>query len=80
MGLTGVLRHSYVSILQQHELWSAVTTQVAIIVAPAFMAAYIYMLVGRMMSYLGSEYSPISHNIITKVCCFPHSNERNASS
>ena len=48
-------------------MWPAIVTQVAVIVAPAFIAAQNYMLVGRLMSYLGAQYSPMPHMFITKV-------------
>ncbi|CCA73357.1 related to RTM1 protein [Serendipita indica DSM 11827] len=48
-------------------LWSFSTSQVCILVAPAFLAASAYMIVGRMMAYVGPGASVISHRLITKV-------------
>lgn len=68
-----------------------IVSEVCIVVAPAFLAAAgelipitrsrllskrpDYMLVGRMMSYAGSENSPIGHTLVTKVSS--HSNYSN---
>ncbi|KZV91327.1 hypothetical protein EXIGLDRAFT_648310 [Exidia glandulosa HHB12029] len=55
------------SIVKFYTLWPLVVSQVSVIVAPAFIAAQNYMLVGRMMSYLGKEHSIVSHTLITKI-------------
>ncbi|KAH7102315.1 RTA1 like protein-domain-containing protein [Auriculariales sp. MPI-PUGE-AT-0066] len=57
----------YISARNVTLTWPAVVTQVAVIVAPAWLAAYVYMSVGRIMSFLGAEYSPVSHNALTKI-------------
>lgn len=38
----------YVAIVQDPQLWPLIVSQVCIVVAPAFMAAQDYMIVGRM--------------------------------
>lgn len=55
------------SIVKLYTSWPAIVSQVSVIVAPAFIAAQNYMMVGRAMSYLGKEWSPISHTLITKI-------------
>lgn len=49
------------------QMWSYVISQVCIVVSPAFVAAQDYMVVGRMMSYVGPESTFISHTVITKL-------------
>jgi len=48
-------------------LWSIIISQTFLVVAPAFFAGQDYMIVGRMMSYIGGEYSYIKHTRITKI-------------
>jgi hypothetical protein len=60
----------YVAIIKDHELWPLVVSQVCIIVAPAFLAAQDYMIVGRMISFVGPDSSFISHRMITKLFVF----------
>ncbi|KZV91326.1 hypothetical protein EXIGLDRAFT_97478 [Exidia glandulosa HHB12029] len=55
------------SIDQLFTNWPVLIEQASLIVAPAFIAAQNYMLVGRLMSYLGKEFSPVSHTLITKI-------------
>lgn len=57
----------YFSIVNLYADTPDIISQVCIIVAPAFIAAQNYMLVGRLMSYLGKEFSPMSHALITKI-------------
>lgn len=57
----------YIAIINDPQLWSYVTSQVAIVVAPSFLGAQDYMIVGRMMAYVGPESTFISHSIITKL-------------
>ncbi|KAH7103711.1 RTA1 like protein-domain-containing protein [Auriculariales sp. MPI-PUGE-AT-0066] len=61
----------YVSIIttihSAKDVGPLVISQISIIVAPACIAAYLYMAVGRMMSFLGAEHSPVSHNILTRI-------------
>ncbi|KAG8815585.1 hypothetical protein FRC19_000939 [Serendipita sp. 401] len=56
-----------VAIDHDPQMWSYVTSQVCIVVSPAFVAAQCYMIVGRMMSYVGPESTFISHTVITKL-------------
>ncbi|KAG8995743.1 hypothetical protein FRB90_000098, partial [Tulasnella sp. 427] len=42
-----------------------VLAQTGLVVAPAFMAAQDYMIIGRLMSYVGKEYGYINHTKIT---------------
>ncbi|KAG8896232.1 hypothetical protein FRB99_008993 [Tulasnella sp. 403] len=44
-----------------------IISQTCLIVAPAFLAAQDYMIVGRMISYIGNEFSVVSHSKITKI-------------
>ncbi|KAG8955682.1 hypothetical protein FRC04_007673 [Tulasnella sp. 424] len=48
-------------------LWPIVISQTGVIVAPAFLAAQDYMIIGRIMSYVGKEYGYINHTRITKI-------------
>ncbi|KAH7102316.1 RTA1 like protein-domain-containing protein [Auriculariales sp. MPI-PUGE-AT-0066] len=57
----------YISIKQLYTLWPIIVSQVALIVAPAFLAAGCYSCSGRLMSYLGGQYSPMNHHFITKI-------------
>jgi hypothetical protein len=59
-----------VAIIKDPELWPLVISQVSIVVAPAFLAAQDYMIVGRMMSFVGPSSSVISHRVITKLFVF----------
>jgi len=56
-----------VSIKQPDITWANIVSQTFIIVAPAFVAAQDYMIVGRIMAYVGSEYALIKHTRITKI-------------
>ncbi|PVF93988.1 RTA1-domain-containing protein [Serendipita vermifera] len=57
----------YVAIIKDPSMWALIVSMTAIIVAPAFFAAQTYMIVGRMMSYVGPESTWISHTVITKL-------------
>lgn len=48
-------------------LWPIVVSQTGLIVAPAFLAAQDYMIIGRVMSFVGKEYGYINHTKITKI-------------
>lgn len=48
-------------------LWPIVVSQTGLIVAPAFIAAQDYMIIGRVMSFVGKEYGYINHTKITKI-------------
>ncbi|PVF93987.1 RTA1-domain-containing protein [Serendipita vermifera] len=60
----------YLAIQNDPSLSLFATSQVLIVVSPSFLAAQDYMIVGRMMAYVGPEASPISHTIITKLFVF----------
>ncbi|KAG8800096.1 hypothetical protein FRC16_003718 [Serendipita sp. 398] len=47
-----------------------IVSQTCIVAAPSFSAAQDYMIIGRMMSYVGSESTFISHSIVTKLFVF----------
>lgn len=57
----------WLSIEELYTSWPSIVHQVSVIIAPAFITAQNYMMVGRMISYLGKEWSPISHSLITVV-------------
>lgn len=46
MSDNGTSRHSYVAAKQMFTLWPLIISQVALVVAPAFLAAEMYMIVG----------------------------------
>lgn len=52
------------------QLWSYVVSQTCIVVSPAFLAAQDYMIIGRMMSFVGPDSTFISHTVITKLFVF----------
>lgn len=56
-----------ISIHLTDALWPVVIAQTGLVVAPAFLAAQDYMIVGRVMSYVGKEYGYINHTKITKI-------------
>ncbi|KAG9011448.1 hypothetical protein FRB90_007261 [Tulasnella sp. 427] len=56
-----------IAIKQMYTLWPIVVSQTGLIVAPAFLAAQDYMIIGRVMSFVGKEYGYIDHNKITKI-------------
>ncbi|PVF93985.1 hypothetical protein CPB86DRAFT_69939 [Serendipita vermifera] len=60
----------YLAIVKDPSLPLYVSSQAFIVTAPALLAAQDYMVVGRMMSYVGPESSPISHSVITKLFVF----------
>ncbi|EJD46527.1 RTA1-domain-containing protein [Auricularia subglabra TFB-10046 SS5] len=47
--------------------WPVIIHDVTVIIAPAFITAQNYMMVGRMITYLGKEYSPVSQTLITVI-------------
>ncbi|KAG8815583.1 hypothetical protein FRC19_000937 [Serendipita sp. 401] len=47
-----------------------IVSQTCIVAAPSFSAAQDYMIIGRMMSYVGPESTFISHSIVTKLFVF----------
>lgn len=55
------------SIKNTDSLGVMVISQTGIVVAPAFLAAQDYMIIGRVMSYVGKEYGYINHTKITKI-------------
>lgn len=55
------------SITNTDALWANIASQTSLIVAPAFLAAQDYMIIGRVMAYVGSQYGIINHNKITKI-------------
>jgi drug/metabolite transporter superfamily protein YnfA len=57
----------FIAIKQNHTLWPIITSQVALIVSPAFLAAQSYMIVGRMMAFVGPGHSLVKHGWITKI-------------
>ncbi|KAG9048034.1 hypothetical protein FS837_000922 [Tulasnella sp. UAMH 9824] len=56
-----------ISITNTDALWANIASQTSLIVAPAFLAAQDYMIIGRVMAYVGSQYGIIDHNKITKI-------------
>jgi len=56
-----------ISIKEPNVLWPVLVSQVGLIVAPAFLAAQEYMIVGRIMAFVGSEYGIVRHTKITKI-------------
>ncbi|KIO33996.1 hypothetical protein M407DRAFT_64848 [Tulasnella calospora MUT 4182] len=58
---------SIIAIKQMTTLWPIVVSQTGLIVAPAFIAAQDYMIIGRVMSFVGKEYGYINHTKITKI-------------
>lgn len=56
-----------ISIKNTDALWANIVSQTTLVVAPAFLAANDYMIIGRVMSFVGSEYGLINHNKITKI-------------
>ncbi|KAG8915733.1 hypothetical protein FRC01_003526, partial [Tulasnella sp. 417] len=56
-----------IAIKQMTTLWPIVVSQTGLIVAPAFLAAQDYMIIGRVMSFVGKEYGYINHTKITKI-------------
>ncbi|KAG8995741.1 hypothetical protein FRB90_000096 [Tulasnella sp. 427] len=56
-----------ISITHSDALWANIASQTSLIVAPAFLAAQDYMIIGRVMAYVGAEYGLINHNKITKI-------------
>ncbi|KIO33999.1 hypothetical protein M407DRAFT_240857 [Tulasnella calospora MUT 4182] len=56
-----------ISITNTDALWANIASQTTLIVAPAFLAAQDYMIIGRVMAYVGSQYGIINHNKITKI-------------
>lgn len=56
-----------ISITNSNALWANIASQTSLIVAPAFLAAQDYMIIGRVMAYVGSQYGVINHNKITKI-------------
>ncbi|KAG8955678.1 hypothetical protein FRC04_007669 [Tulasnella sp. 424] len=56
-----------ISITNSDALWANIASQTSLIVAPAFLAAQDYMIIGRVMAYVGSQYGIINHNKITKI-------------
>ncbi|KAG8752950.1 hypothetical protein FRC14_006574 [Serendipita sp. 396] len=59
-----------IAIDQDPLLWAFGTSQTSILVAPAFLAAQDYMIIGRMMSYVGIKGTIIPHRFITKTFVF----------
>ncbi|KAH7102280.1 RTA1 like protein-domain-containing protein, partial [Auriculariales sp. MPI-PUGE-AT-0066] len=57
----------YIAIKKLHTIWPLLVSETSLISAPAVLAAYLYMLAGRLMSYLGGHYSPVRHQLITKI-------------
>ncbi|CAE6462303.1 unnamed protein product [Rhizoctonia solani] len=55
------------AIKKPDQLWPVIPSETLIIVAPAFLAANDYMIFGRIMAYVGSEYGLVGHEFITKV-------------
>ncbi|KAG8955686.1 hypothetical protein FRC04_007677 [Tulasnella sp. 424] len=56
-----------IAIKEMTTLWPIVVSQTGLIVAPAFIAAQDYMIIGRVMSFVGKEYGYINHTKITKI-------------
>lgn len=56
-----------ISIHLTEPLWPVIIAQTGLVVAPAFIAAQDYMIMGRVMSYVGKEYGYINHTKITKI-------------
>ncbi|KAG8924407.1 hypothetical protein FRC00_005177 [Tulasnella sp. 408] len=56
-----------IAIKNSNALWANIVSQTTLVVAPAFLAANDYMIIGRVMSFVGSEYGLINHNKITKI-------------
>ncbi|CAE6432541.1 unnamed protein product [Rhizoctonia solani] len=55
------------AIKKPDQLWPLIPSETLIITAPAFLAANDYMVFGRIMAYVGSEYGLVGHEFITKV-------------
>ncbi|KEP54383.1 intermediate peptidase [Rhizoctonia solani 123E] len=55
------------AIKKSNQLWPLIPSETLIITAPAFLAANNYMIFGRIMAYVGSEYGLVGHELITKV-------------
>ncbi|CUA72432.1 mitochondrial intermediate peptidase [Rhizoctonia solani] len=55
------------AIKKSDQLWPLIPSETLIITAPAFLAANNYMIFGRIMAYVGSEYGLVGHEFITKV-------------
>ncbi|KAJ1310197.1 hypothetical protein OPQ81_006941 [Rhizoctonia solani] len=55
------------AIKKSDQLWPLIPSETLIITAPAFLAANDYMIFGRIMAYVGSEYGLVGHEFITKV-------------
>ncbi|KAG8715688.1 Mitochondrial intermediate peptidase [Ceratobasidium sp. 423] len=59
--------YSILAIKKPDQLWPLIPSETLIITAPAFLAANNYMIFGRIMAYVGSEYGLVGHEFITKV-------------
>ncbi|KDQ20012.1 hypothetical protein BOTBODRAFT_152619 [Botryobasidium botryosum FD-172 SS1] len=53
--------------IKTNTLGFLIPSEVLLIVAPAFLAAQCYMIVGRMISYVGPGYSIVKHSLLTKI-------------
>ncbi|KAG8932702.1 hypothetical protein FRC03_001418 [Tulasnella sp. 419] len=56
-----------VTIKNPDPLWVIIISETFLVVSPAFLAAQDYMIIGRVMAYVGSEFSYIRHERITKL-------------
>ncbi|KDQ20013.1 hypothetical protein BOTBODRAFT_384220 [Botryobasidium botryosum FD-172 SS1] len=53
--------------IKTNALGYLIPSEVLVIVAPAFLAAQCYMVVGRMISFVGPGHSIIKHSLLTKI-------------
>jgi len=56
-----------VTVKYPNPLWPILVSQICVIVAPAFLAAQDYMIIGRLMAYVAPQYGLVGHGWITKL-------------